>query len=183
MKKVEQDFILSSEYSINQNICKLLNGINQDKNIILHCELKVQVSNNNINLTESSKKLLYTPNAGGSSVWSEAMSFEILSRIFKTQLLYTEMELNYIINPTKITDYSINLYGNIIGVSVTRAMKYKGLLTTDEAIRLLTKKFKGIIESSENICLKQKWSKQILHILSDTHHSMNIVLKVLNEYK
>jgi hypothetical protein len=35
------------------------------------------------------------PNAGGNSIWSEALSFEVLSTIYGAKLLKTEMKLEY----------------------------------------------------------------------------------------
>ena len=43
-----------------------------------------------------------------------------------------------------MTDYVAELYGEVIGVSVTRAMKYYGgRYERDDALNLLNKKLKG----------------------------------------
>jgi len=75
-------------------------------------------------MSKEARKLLLSPNAGGSSEWSEAVSFELLRVLLGVDLLHTEMELEYTPG-SKITDYSIRLFGQtIIGVSVTRALKF-----------------------------------------------------------
>merc|ERR1711902_303176 len=46
------------------------------------------------------------------------------------------------------TDYSVKMSGEVIGVSVTRAMKYKGIFNRVDAEKLLRKKLFGINEST-----------------------------------
>ena len=60
------------------------------------------------------------------------------------------MEIQYFPEGSKKTDYSVLLFGKPIGVSVTRAMKFSGKFTEEDAINLLEKKLLGIILSSEN---------------------------------
>lgn len=76
-----------------------------------------------ITLCAGAKKVLYTPNAGGNSIWSEAVSFEVLTSLCRAVLHKTEMEIEYMPG-SKITDYSVKVFGKDIGVSVTRAMKF-----------------------------------------------------------
>ena len=89
--------------------------------------LKFTKNIHKIKLTNGGRKLLETPNAGGNSVISEVLSFEVLAEyLFSVKLLYTEMELEYKC-ASKITDYSILVGKEPIGVSVTRMMKFKGI--------------------------------------------------------
>ena len=60
------------------------------------------------------------------------------------------MEIEYWPEGSKKTDYSVMLYGRPIGVSVTRAMKFKGVFTEEDARVLLYKKLFGILVSSAN---------------------------------
>lgn len=109
------------------------------------------------------QRVLSTPNAGGSSEMSEAVSFEILSSLFGCRLERTEMEIEYTPG-SKITDYSVRLYGHVIGVSVTRAMTFhKHLFTEQSAQQLLMKKLHGINKSTENVLDEHRWERQILH--------------------
>lgn len=101
--------------------------------------------------------------AGGNSVWSEVLSIELLSALYGAKLLRTEMEIEYLLEGS-ITDYSVSLADQTIGVSVTRAMKYRGTFSYEDALALLTKKLRGVLKSSENVCAEDKWVKQILHV-------------------
>lgn len=56
----------------------------------------------------------------------------------------TEMEVSYFPEGGSITDYVCELFGTKVGVSVTRAMKYRGEYTEEDAATLLMKKLKGI---------------------------------------
>jgi len=113
--------------------------------------------------------VLTTPNAGGNSENSEALSFEILHRVFGAQLLKTEMAIRY--PPEwKKTDY-LALFGtHRIGVSVTRAMKHihpDDFLPTD-AEALLSKKLSGVNISSEGVDPRDSWERQLLHIFAQS---------------
>lgn len=116
-----------------------------------------------LKLSESALRVLNTPNAGGNSVWSEVLSMEMLSMLYSAKLEKTEMELQYVMEGS-ITDYSVKMNGFVIGVSVTRAMKYRGVFSYEDALALLTKKMKGVMKSSENISEEHKWTKQVLHV-------------------
>lgn len=128
-------------------------------------------------LTEGGLRLLETPNAGGNSVWSEVMSFEVLNGLFGASLKRTEMEIKYA-PCSKITDYSAEVLGHHVGVSVTRAMKYKGIFTTEDAMRLLKKKLFGVVASSEAVIDEHRWEKQILHVWAETDYIADIVERV-----
>jgi len=117
-----------------------------------------------IHLGNGARRILNTPNAGGNSIWSEALSFELLEFFLGARLLKTEMELEYFPEGSKITDFSVSLYNKKIGVSVTRAMKYKGTFEEIDAETLLNKKLKGVNESSINILEQHAWEKQILFV-------------------
>lgn len=51
-----------------------------------------------------------------------------------------------------------------LGVSVTRAMKFRGIFTKKDAVKLLRKKFVGINESTRAVFGCDEWQRQILHI-------------------
>lgn len=101
--------------------------------------------------------MLQLPNAGGSSLASEALALEVLARAFSARLLMTETELHYNM-PSKMTDFAVTLFGEKIGVSVTRAVKWApdepGVeMTSDDAAHLLRKKLTAIHSSSRNVPL------------------------------
>jgi hypothetical protein len=46
-------------------------------------------------LSEGSLKILRCPNAGGNSIYSEVLSFELMCQLFQATLQRTEMEIQY----------------------------------------------------------------------------------------
>jgi hypothetical protein len=125
-------------------------------------------------LSPSGSRMLGTPNAGGSSLWSEVMSLELLQALYGAILLRTEMEILYGCG-SKITDYSVQMMGHHFGVSVTRAMKFQGIFTSDDAQRLLEKKLNGVERSSRGVVREHRWEKQILHVWAECDYVAELV--------
>jgi hypothetical protein len=119
-------------------------------------------------LTEAGKRILCTPNAGGSSVLSEVFAMEVLARCELATLLATETEVTYDPAGSKKTDILVEMDGVKIGVSVTRAVgfPFDAPYTAEQAKGLLEKKLAAINESSANVVAAQKWEKQILHVIA-----------------
>lgn len=126
----------------------------------------------------AARTLLTLPNAGGNSKASEALSLELLSRQLNASLQCTEMELEYFPYGSKITDYSVKVAGQVYGVSVTRAMKFSGLFTREDAEVLLEKKLYGVVASSRAVLKRYRWSKQILHVLVERQYMVDILREV-----
>eukprot|EP01105_Mastigella_eilhardi_P020729 TRINITY_DN4964_c0_g1_i2.p1 TRINITY_DN4964_c0_g1~~TRINITY_DN4964_c0_g1_i2.p1 ORF type:complete len:564 (-),score=94.09 TRINITY_DN4964_c0_g1_i2:45-1736(-) len=124
-------------------------------------------------LTSGGARMLHTPNAGGNSIWSEVVSYEIFARVLGAKLLRTETEIEYNFEG-KITDYAMAVEGHHIGVSVTRLIDFRDIenyrytpeLTQAEVKRLLCKKLFGVNASSKIVTKKHRWEKQILHVLT-----------------
>ncbi|KYQ91801.1 hypothetical protein DLAC_07597 [Tieghemostelium lacteum] len=120
-------------------------------------------------LSSGGRRILETPNAGGNSVWSEVLSYEVLHNVFGAQLKKTETEIQYV-SGSKITDFSVDIQGKHIGVSVVRIINFfdldgrtfKRVFTPEYARNLLYKKLFGVIASSE--ATFDRWEKQILHV-------------------
>ena len=112
--------------------------------------------------------------AGGNSVNSEACSFELLYRLFRATLCRTETELRYWPTGSKITDYEARLFDMSIGVSVTRAMRHRGVFGPEDARRLLEKKLLGVVESSANV-VDGRFHKQVLHVWTRTRHAARVI--------
>ena len=123
-------------------------------------------------------KLLALPNAGGNSKASEALSLELLVRQLNAKLECTEMELEYFPYGSKITDYSVRVGDEVVGVSVTRAMKFDGVFSEDDARVLLEKKLYGVVASSKAVLKKYRWNKQILHIMVEKEYMVPVLHKV-----
>lgn len=147
-------------------------------------------------------QLLSKPNAGGSSIYSEALSIEILSRLLGVDLYKTETELKYSFiekdnngGSGPIMDYACHYCCPsddrilTLGVSVTRAMTWnsKSLKQVD-TYRLLNKKLRGLYQSSEGI-LNAKFDRHILHIWTESGKNASLVRRVTkklyleNKYK
>lgn len=153
----------------------------------VHAQL--EVLRPQIRWCRDSQRMLDLPNAGGSSLESEALAFEVrrallvpmprspwlvsprlccraqvLARAFDARLVMTECELSYH-QPSKMTDFAVTVFGEKIGVSVTRAFKWcpdqsSTDMTSAEARHLLRKKLKGIHSSSRNV-RNMRWRKQV----------------------
>ena len=118
-----------------------------------------------ISLSNGARRIADEPNAGGNSILSEVLSCELLERAFHAELLFTEMEIGYLPPSGKITDYSILLGDQVVGVSVTRAMSFAHRrFTLDAACQLLQKKLVGINMSTRRVMRSYAWGKQILHV-------------------
>jgi len=108
-------------------------------------------------------------------VASEVMSYELLRTLYNAQLLRTEMEIDYEFANWKITDYSVKINDQNIGVSVARAMKFGSEFDLADAERILTKKLGGVIDSTRNACGQDKWKKQILHLWAQHEYIVDVL--------
>lgn len=119
-------------------------------------------------LTEGGRRIVETPNAGGSSELSEAFAFEVLARCELATLLKTENEVLYVPEPGSITDFLAEIDEEKIGVSVARAIifPFDAPYPVEEAERVLQGKLEGILESSERVLPEDAWRKQILHVIA-----------------
>ena len=115
-----------------------------------------------MHLSASGQKMKCLPNAGGSSVASEVLSYEMLRNCFGAELDRTEMELTYFPEGGSMVDYTCRLYQRTVGVSVTRAMKYGGDYQASDAERLLVKKLEGAVQATRNSLVH--WNKRLLHV-------------------
>jgi len=163
---VQPEFTIRSDFASHFVINSTLSDRQRSALVVNHFRCRV-TDPRKIRLSEGSKRICNSPNAGGNSVWSEVLSFEVLSILFGAKLLLTEMEISYFPMGGKITDYSVTIYGKPIGVSVTRALKFRGEFTETDAYWLLNKKLYGINESSRLVVDEHKWSKQMLHIWAE----------------
>lgn len=126
---------------------------------------EVDFGPSDIRLSPGARRLAEIPNAGGNSLQSEIISFEVLQRLLgpeKLSLDKTEMQLRYY--PWgKITDYSCWFQCDRIGVSVTRAFRWSSqAYSHEEGCRLLRRKLHGVNESSSHVI--GKFTKQILFV-------------------
>ena len=117
---------------------------------------------------EGTRQVLSDGTVGGSSVYSEAMSFEVLARCEGATLLASEPFIRYMDESGTRTDLLVEIEGSRVGVSVTRAVHFPRAdpYPLSEAQRLLMRKLEDIQESTANVDARDRWVKQILHVMA-----------------
>lgn len=127
----------------------------------------IDVHSTHVDFSQYGQRILYTPNAGGPSIMSEALSAEIMDRILGIRRIFTECEVQYSKSKQRaMTDYACHLSlkgGGGLGVSVTRAIVHRGRLSSKAAKRLVTKKAVGILKSTDAV-VNCSFQRQVLHI-------------------
>lgn len=133
-----------------------------------------------IEFHDTAQRVLINPNAGGNSVLSEALSAELIDRLFPVHQIVTEMELQYSFSGP-ITDYACHVLlqqhpnsRRCFGVSVTRAFAFRRRFTKADALRILEKKLYGICYSSKSVS-NCRFERQILHIWTENGRDAAIV--------
>lgn len=118
-------------------------------------------------LTPGGQIIFDTGNLGGSSLFSEVISFDVLSRCEAAELLKTETEIEYLGDGTR-TDLLVDFDGTKIGVSVTRGQGFPldDPYSVEQAQALLEDKLSDIPMSTANVAPEDAWEKQILHIIA-----------------
>ncbi|MBS1117817.1 MAG: uncharacterized protein H6Q90_45 [Deltaproteobacteria bacterium] len=134
-------------------------------------------------LTAGGLHMIETPNAGGSSVFSEVFAYEQLARCELASLLKTETEIVYD-TPGKLTDLEVAVDGHKIGVSVTRAMTFPfgQPYTTAAATTLIQRKLEDIQVATTNVSAQDRWDKQVLAILAFDDQHADMVMQVWNGF-
>ncbi|ORX99598.1 hypothetical protein K493DRAFT_406205 [Basidiobolus meristosporus CBS 931.73] len=170
-------FDVSNVNSINDT--GVLNG---KSDLILTYLDTLQQPFESFNLSEGSRRIRDLPNAGGSSVFSEALSYELLHRLLPNLKLYaTEMEVTYFPTGGPMTDYlvsfNVDQYNPTIGVSVTRAFAFRRQFTKFDALRILRKKLLGVKRSTRTV-VGCDLKKQLLHIWAPTGSVARLVRRI-----
>jgi len=171
---LHHDFTVKSEFNNHFRVEACIANLNKAA-IITHNLTFTTTNPDRSHLCEGALRILDLPNAGGNSVWSEVMSCELMNSLFNARLMRTEMELEYIFWGCKITDYSVRMFDQDIGVSVTRAMKFKGIFKEEDAVALLSKKLEGVNTSTRCISNKHSWTKQILHVWTQHDYIAEVI--------
>lgn len=117
------------------------------------------------NLSIGGTKVFNDPNAGGNSIVSECLSYEVMSMMYGAKDVHSEMEVHYMCE-WKICDYTVEIFGHRVGVSVTRAMHFLGeeSFTPESAVHLMQKKLYGLIMARNNACDRDTFFNCILHV-------------------
>ena len=119
-------------------------------------------------LSEGGQEVYDDGNLGGSSLYSEIFSYELLYRCELAALLKTEGEIVYDDEGGKKTDLLVEIDAETIGVSVTRAYGWppEDPYTVDDAEALLEDKLADIPLSTDNVADEDAWTKQVLHVIA-----------------
>jgi len=130
-------------------------------------------------LTPGGLHLAETPNAGGSSGFSEIFAYEELARCELATFLKTETEIVYD-TAGKITDLEVEIDGHKIGVSVTRAVAFPfgQPYSVADATALIQRKLTDIQASTANVSAEDRWDKQILAVLAFDDQHADVVAQV-----
>ncbi len=128
-------------------------------------------------LTAGAQEIIADGNAGGSSVVSEAIAFDVLARCEGAVLIKTETEIDYTVASTKITDFTVDMDGVVIGVNPVRTFVFPAgtPLTFDEATRRLQGKLDDVLISSANVAPADAWVKQIILVIAPEQEHVQIV--------
>ncbi|KAJ7570252.1 hypothetical protein O6H91_01G111700 [Diphasiastrum complanatum] len=128
-------------------------------------------------LGNDAKRVATESNAGGTSTISESLSVEYFARRFQARDVITEMEIEYCSANWKKVDYICNLYGQQVGVSVTRAMSYPNPedFSPQMACRLLFKKLYGLVVARHGVTRRHSFSHCILHVWCETQETAKIM--------
>jgi len=175
------DFIIRHPVSHAFSLRQAITNLDKSFSLVNVVESKLE-SPKKTSWSSDSVRMINLPNAGGSSLWSEAMSLEVLHRAYGASLAKTEMEIRYYPYGSKITDYSCTLFGHVVGVSVTRAMSFAQQYKRADAQKLLRKKLFGVIMSSQNVLQEDAWVKQILHLFCPNQRIAAIVQDEFNKF-
>lgn len=171
-----------AEFKLNNSIQK------QNKDIVIVDDTITKLDKY-LKMGIESKKIISEPNAGGSSVVSEALSVEYLCRRIGARDIVPEMEIQYFYSNCKKIDYiatigttnagkgigttnagsgiDIKKHPKRVGISVTRAMGYPTpqTFTVEDATRLCYKKLFGLVVARAGVSKKFRYSCSILHVL------------------
>jgi hypothetical protein len=125
-------------------------------------------------LTAGGQYMVTTPNAGGSSLYSEVFAYELLYRCDLADLVGTETEIQYTDPNSKKADMLVTIDGHPIGVSVTRAVTFPfgDPYTLDAATTLITRKLDDIESARQFAVPADHWDKSMVVTLAyDEQHA------------
>lgn len=137
-----------------------------------------------ITLGREAHQIVAEPNAGGASVVSEALSAEYMVRRFAAADVVTEMQIPYFSPDWKKVDYLTSIYGERVGVSVTRAMGYPtpSVFTEEDALRLCRKKLTGLVVARAGIRPSVGYSRSILHCWCQDRRIANLMVEAFEVF-
>lgn len=166
--EVYNDFVVRSTGADAAKLRRAVRGEGANK-ITVITDILVQMTQQ-IALGGDAWQVVQEPNAGGASVVSEALSAEYMARRFAATNIVTEMRITYWACNWKKVDYLATMYGERVGVSVTRAMGFPAAedFTYADARRLIQKKLYGLVIAQAGISPRFAYTRSILHVWCQT---------------
>ncbi|MBL9039680.1 MAG: hypothetical protein JNG84_14280 [Archangium sp.] len=129
-------------------------------------------------LTAGARQILMEGTAGGSSGISEAFAYEVLELCEGASFVKSETTIVYDPPSSKKTDILVNIAGQKVGVSVTRAVAFPpdaGYPVTPQRVEFLEGKLDDILVSSANVVPADRWVKQLLLVMAyDQAHAQTL---------
>ena len=113
---------------------------------------------------------LFTEMTRGGSVYAEAMSFDMLARCTRANLLKTSSMLSVRDEAGPRVDFLASIAGHKVGVAVARAYDFP----TDEAASasaastLVQQRLAALDASGANVNVTDQWAKSLLFVLADS---------------
>ncbi len=133
-------------------------------------------------LGHHASRSLITDNAGGASEYSEAISMHYLENVYGGSDFILENEVRYW-SEFKMVDFICTIYGQRIGVSVTRAMGYpcSSRFTKEDGRHLLSKKINDVIVACDLVITCHSFAKSILHVWCQNQRIADIMTELYEE--
>lgn len=119
-------------------------------------------------LSTGAQAILGSPTPLTSFALARTFGFEVLRRCEAAQLLKMADEVEYVDEGGKKADMMLQIAGQKVGVTFSRAVKFpfNAPFTIAEAQTQLEGKLGDILRSNENVAPSDRWIKQILHIIA-----------------
>ncbi|XP_024364790.1 uncharacterized protein [Physcomitrium patens] len=173
----------STQFVEDQEELKL--GLKEQAHLVLLGRFTAFSSFLQFKLCHDALRVKYEQNAGGSSTISESLSVEYFARRFRAQDIVSEMEVEYWSSNWKKVDYICTLYGQRVGVSVSRAMAFPDpkAFSPEMAHRLLHKKLYGLVVARDGVTKRHSFSKSILHVWCETQRTAEIMRTVSTDVR
>lgn len=124
-------------------------------------------------LTPGGRHIVETPNAGGSSLYSEVFAFEWMARCELATLLKTETEIVYDVDGKK-ADLLVEIDGRKVGVSVVRFVNFPfgTIYELGDAMPLVQRKIEDLMLATAQVSAADRWTSQMVVALAyDMQHA------------
>eukprot|EP01095_Lingulamoeba_sp_RSL-Kostka_P014820 TRINITY_DN660_c0_g1_i1.p1 TRINITY_DN660_c0_g1~~TRINITY_DN660_c0_g1_i1.p1 ORF type:complete len:650 (-),score=170.66 TRINITY_DN660_c0_g1_i1:108-2057(-) len=199
------DFTISYDNEkILSDFKKWLTSNNTTSSEIFHLHYLATHPSSSLLLSDGAITINETNSAGCgfSAQLSEAVSFELLHRLFSLNLLNTEIGIQYTKSKSKKIDYSCFFVDDLItdekyeeeslsssssfvriGVSVTRAYFHRTNDLKNNVKNLILKKLKGLHLSKKHVKKDNDWDKNLLFIYSSTRYITDLIIQFSKELR